>query len=33
MVLRFGSRSETTELSEAYGVRIFKKKLQLLAGT
>jgi len=34
MVLRFGSRSEITELSESNGVRTFKKKkLELLVGT
>jgi len=32
MVLRFGSRSEITELSVSKGVRTFKKKLELLVG-
>jgi len=33
MGLRFGSRSEITEMSGSNGVRIFKKKLELLVGT
>jgi len=33
MVLRFGSRSEITELSGLNGVRTFKRKLELLVGT
>jgi len=33
IVLRFGSRSEITELSGTNSVRTFKKKLELLVGT